>query len=160
MVERLKVENKIDVYDFVINTKDIYHDFYITVNKERLFLKDCSLIKKALAKYQCYGLFNNGLKAILIIVQDKGYRPYVKLLAENSKYTIDFLKWLKWNFSEKDLYFKLKKDNPLSEKIKRTGFISIGNRGNELLFYKKGIKTLYKIIPKDVYLEKTENRLY
>jgi hypothetical protein len=96
----------------------------------------------------------------MIIIRDKGFRPYVKLLAENSKYTIDLLKFLKWNFFEIDLYFKLKKDNPLSSMIIKTGFIKIGDRGRELLFFKKGMKQLYPITPKDNYLEDNTKRLY
>ena len=110
MIERLKVENNIDVYDFLSRINDKYEDTYITKEKERHFLKNnWSLIERILEKQECYGLFKNGLKAIMIIVRDKGFRPYIKLLAENSRYTIDMLKFLKWNFSEKDLYFKLKK---------------------------------------------------
>jgi hypothetical protein len=96
----------------------------------------------------------------MIIVREKGFRPYVKLLSKNSKYTIDMLKFLKWNFSEIDLYFKLKKENPLTSMIIKTGFIKIGDRGRELLFFKKGIKQLYKITPKDNYLKNEEKKLY
>jgi hypothetical protein len=161
MIERLKAKNQSDVYDFLSRVNDRFEDFYLTENKERKFLKNnWSLIEKVLQKQEVYGLFNNGLKAIMIIVRDKGFRPYVKLLAENSKYNIDFLKFLKWNWFERDLYFKLKKENPLSEQIKRTGFIMIGDRGKELLFFKKGMKQLFKITPKDTYLPQEENRLY
>jgi len=161
MIERLRVKNKIDIYDFLSRVSDRYEDFYLTKNKERKFLKNnWSLIKKVLEKQEVYGVFNHGLKAIMILVREKGFRPYVKLLAENSKYTIDLLKYLKWNFAEVDLYFKLKKENPLSEQIKKTGFTMIGDRGRELLFFKKGMKTLYKLTPKDDYLPKQENRLY
>jgi hypothetical protein len=118
------------------------------------------LIKKILKYQEVYGLFQGSLKGILMIYRDKGFRPYVKLLVENSKFTIDLLKFLKWNFSEADLYFKLKRDNPLTEQIKKTGFTMIGDRGKELLFFKKGIKTLYKLTPKDNYLEDEEKRLY
>jgi len=161
MIERLKVENNIDVYDFLSRINDRYEDFYITKEKERHFLKNnWSLIDRILEKQEVYGLNKGGLKGLLIIVRDKGFRPYIKILAENSRYTIDILKFLKWNFSEKDLYFKLKKENPLIEQIKKTGFIMIGDRGRELLFLKKGIKPLYKMTPKDDYLPKQENRLY
>jgi hypothetical protein len=161
MIKKLKIQNKIDVYEFLSRINDRYEDTYITVNKERKFLKkDWSLIEKVLEKQEVYGLFQNGLKAIMIIFKEKGFRPYVKLLAENSKYTIDMLKFLKWNFFEKDLYMKLKKENPLSEQIKKTGFVMIGNRGRELLFYKKGMKQLFEIIPKDDYLIDEENQLY
>jgi len=161
MIKKLKVPNKIDVYEFLSRINDRYEDTYITVNKERKFLKkDWSLIEKVLEKQEVYGLFQNGLKAIMIIFKEKGFRPYVKLLSENSKYTIDMLKFLKWNFFEKDLYMKLKKENPLSEQIKKTGFVMIGNRGRELLFYKRGMKQLFEIIPKDDYLIDEEHRLY
>jgi hypothetical protein len=126
----------------------------------KIFILQKIKIKDVLQKQEVYGLDKNGLKAIMIIVRDKGFRPYVKLLAENSKYTIDMLKYLKWNYFEKDLYMKVKKENPLSEQIKKTGFIMIGDRGRELLFYKKGLKQLYKITPKDDYLVNEEKRLY
>jgi len=119
-----------------------------------------TLIKKVLSNQEVYGLENNGIKAIMIIVRDKGFRPYVKLLAENSKYTIDMLKWFKWTFFEKDMYFKLKKNNPLSTMIKKTGFVKIGDRGLEDLFFKKGLKQLFKITPKDLYLIDEKDRLY
>ena len=161
MIERLNKKNKLDIYDFLSNINDKFEDFYFTENKERKFLKNnWYLIDKILEKQEVYGLFNNGLKGLLIILHEKGYRPYTKLLTENSKYTIDFLKFLKWNFFEKDLYFKLKKDNPLSQMIIKTGFIKIGDRGKELLFFKKGLKQLYPITPKDNYLIKQVNRLY
>jgi len=161
MIQRLKIQNTMDVSDFLSRINDRFEDFYLTENKERKFLKNnLVLIKKVLKRQECYGLFNNGLRATIFIIRDKGFRPYVKLLSENSKYTIDLLKFLKWNFFEKDLYFKLKKENPLTEYIKKTGFIMIGDRGKELLFYKKGMKQLYKITPKDDYLPKEENRLY
>lgn len=161
MIQRLTVENKIDVYDFLSRVEDRHQDFYLTEDKSRKFLKnDWSLITKVLLKQEVYGLENNGIKAIMIIVRDKGFRPYVKLLAENSKYTIDMLKFLKWSYFEKDLYFKLKKNNPLSQIIKNTGFIKIGDRGLEDLFFKKGLKQLFKITPKDLYLVDNENRLY
>lgn len=161
MIQKLNIKNKFDVYDFMSSTNDRYEDTYITQNKERKFLKNNgSLIEKILKTQEVYGIENNGLKAIMIILREKGYRPYIKLLAKNSKYTIDMLKFLKWNFSEIDLYFKLKKENPLSEQIKRAGFVMIGDRGKELLFFKKGIKSLYKITAKDDYLKNEENRLY
>ena len=161
MIQRLKLQNNTDVFEFIQKVNDRYEDFYLTKNKERHFLKNnWSLINKILRKYEVYGLFQNDLKAIMIIVREKNFRPYVKLLAENSKYTIDLLKFLKWNYFEKDLYFKLKKENPLTSMILKTGFIKIGNRGKELLFLKKGLKQLFKIIPKDNYLVDEEHKLY
>jgi hypothetical protein len=44
--------------------------------------------------------------------------------------------------------------------IIKTGFIKIGDRGRELLFFKKGLKQLYPITPKDEYLKNEDKRLY
>jgi hypothetical protein len=161
MIEKLKQKNLEDLIEFFDRVNDIYSDFYITKEKNRLFFKNnWELIEKTLKYQEVYGIYNSELKGLLIIIRDKGYRPYVKLLSENSKYTIDLLKFLKWNFIEVDLYFKLKKGNPLSEQIKRTGFTMVGDRGKELLFFKKRIKSFYKITPKDDYIKDEEHRLY
>ncbi len=161
MIKKLKAKNVFDIIDFLETVDDKYQEIYITLNKERIFLKgNINLIKKILKYQEVYGIFENRLKAIMIIYREKNFRPYVKLLSESSKISIDFLKFLKWNFFEKDLYFKLKKENPLSEQIRRTGFIMVGDRGKELLFFKRGMKQLYKITPKDFYLEDNSKRLY
>jgi len=151
MIERLALKNKLDVYEFLSRTNDKFEDFYLTENRERKFLKgNWSLIEKVLGKQECYGLYYGEMKGILIIFREKGFRPYIKILAENTKYNIDLLKYLKWNFMEIDLYAKFKKENQLSTQVLRTGFIKIGDRGRELLFCKKGIKQIYKVIPKDL----------
>jgi hypothetical protein len=161
MIYRLGIKNKIDLYDFFNRIEDKYEDTYITINKERRFLKkNWYLIEKLLQKQEVYGLFNKGLFGILIVLHEKGFRPYCKILAENSKYTIDLLKYLKWNFMDKELFAKLKINNPLIENLKRCGFVNIGMRGKEILLQKKEIKQLYKITPKDEYLPKQENRNY
>jgi hypothetical protein len=150
-----------DLIEFFNRVIDKYEDTYITKNKERKFLKNnWSLIKEILEKQEVYGLEKNGLKAIMIIVKEKGYRPYLKILAESSKYYYDLMIYLKFNFIDKELFAKLKINNPLVEILKKKGFINIGLRGKEVLLQKKAIKILYKLTPKDDYLPKEENRLY
>jgi hypothetical protein len=159
MIERLNEKKYCEVMDFLSRVNDRNQDFYITANKERKYLKgDWNLIKKVLKYQEVYGLNYDGLKGLLIIVREKGFRPYIKLLTESTKYNIDLLKFLKWNFSEIDLYCKFKRENPLATQILRTGFIRIGDRGKELLFFKKGVKSLYKLIPKDLREDKNDNR--
>jgi len=160
MIKRINYKYAIDVFEFIKRVKDKYEDMYITENKERIFLKDLKIIEKLLRFQEVYVLEEKEIKGILLIYRSKGFRPYVKLLVENSKYTIDLLKFLKWNYFEKDLYAKFKKENPLSTMIIKTGFIKIGDRGRELLFFKKGLKQMYPITPKDEYLIDNEKRLY
>jgi hypothetical protein len=150
MIQKLKLQNQVDVYDFLSQVNDRFQDFYITKEKERYFLKgNWSLIKKVLRKQEVYGIYNNGLKGIMIIVREKGFRTYIKLLTESNKYYYDLMIYLRFNFMDKELFAKLKINNPLAEILKRKGFINIGMRGKEVLLQKKAIKEIYKLTPKD-----------
>lgn len=161
MIEKLTVKNKIDIINLLLEFNDKFEDFYITINKERFFIKNnWSLIKNILKYQECYGYFNNGLKGILIIYRSKGFRPYLKILAIDYKTTTSLLKFFVWNNNELDIFCKLKIDNPITNTIKKFGFFIKGNRGREVLLFKKGFKTLNKLVPKDNYLEDTEHRLY
>jgi hypothetical protein len=161
MIRRLNRKDKNNVFCFLSEVNDTFEDIYITEDKERKFLKrNWSLIEKVLKYQEVYGLFDSTLKGLLIILRGKGFRPYIKILTANTKYLIDLLMFLKWNYSEIDLYFKLKKENPLIKNILKTGFVMVGDRGKENLYFKKGIKILYKITPKDTYLVNEEKRLY
>lgn len=160
MIERLKEKNLSDLIEFFDRVNDKYQDTYITLNKERIFLKGNWLLIKKLLRYQeIYAVYDKEIKGIMIILREKNFRPYVKLLTENRKFTIDLLKFLKWNFLGQQLFFKLKKENPLSQMILKTGFIKIGDRGLELLFEKKAIKEIYKLTPKDDYLPEEKKRI-
>jgi hypothetical protein len=161
MIERLTKKNIIDIITFLLDNKDYCEDFYFTIDKERLFLKNNqSLTKKILEKQECYGYFNNGLKGILIIYKSKGFRPYLKMLAVDYNATSNLMKFFVWNKNEIDIFCKLKINNPIINVIKRFGFFVKANRGKEVLFFKQGFKTLNKLVPKDDYLPKEEKRLY
>jgi hypothetical protein len=150
MIIPLRARHTVDVFEFFNRITDKYFDGYITSDKKRIFLrKNWDLIEKIIKKQEVYGLFNSELKAILIILKDKGFRPYIKILAEDTEYASQLLKFLLWNFSEIELFCKLKKQNPLIEIYKRHGFLSIGDRGSELLLCKKAIKTIREIQSKD-----------
>lgn len=157
MIEKLTTKNKTDILDFVLNTKDIYHDFYITKDKQRLFLTDTKVIEKILKYQTVYGLFSTNLQGILVIYREKGYRPYIKILSKNKHVDKDLIRFLLWNLSDKDLYMKLKKSNPLTSylqlKNKNTGrlffgFEFSGDRGEEILLYRKG-QSIRKMESKD-----------
>lgn len=160
MIERLTKKNLLDVYEFVQRVKDRYQDFYITQENQRLFLTDFKIIKKLLNKQEVYSVYDKGVKGLMIIYKEKGYRPYIKLLTENRSAESSLIKYLMMNFSEYDLYIKIKKENPLAKYIKYFGFVQQGDRGLEILLYRKGIKILHKMVPKDLLLEDTEDRLY
>lgn len=149
MIKRLNKKNLIDVYDFLLTIIDKEKDFYITINKERIFLKDSlKLIEKILKYHEVYGKFDSSLKAIYIIYREKGFRPYLKILAEKKLDYIDLIRFLKWQASEIELFCKLKKENSIIEYLHKAGFFKIGDRGKEILLIKKPFK-INKLISKD-----------
>lgn len=149
MIQRLNLSNLVDVKEFIKNTKDYYSELYITYKKERLFLNNEYILEKILKHQEIYGVFEKELTGILLIYREKSYRPYVKILAKDRDSQSKLIKFLMWNFSEKDLYLKLKKENPLSKYIQKFGFIFLGDRGQEILLYRKGIKKINIFKPKD-----------
>lgn len=149
-----------DVYEFVQRVKDRFQDFYITHDNQRLFLTDFKAIKKLLEKQEVYSVYDKGVKGLMIIYKEKGFRPYIKLLTETRRAESSLIKYLMMNFSEQDLYIKVKKENPLAKYIKYFGFIQTGDRGLEILLFRKGIRILHKMLPKDLLLNDDEERLY
>lgn len=140
MITRINYKKSIDVYETINRIKDVYQDFYVTINKARVFLNNWHIIKKILNTQEVYALSTEDIKGLLILYREKGFRPYVKILAEDSDSQRDLIKFLIWNFSNEDLFIKLKKNNPLSRIIQRYGFIFQGDRGQEILLFRKGEK--------------------
>ena len=160
MIERLTKKNLMDVFEFVQRVKDKFQDFYITHDNQRLFLTDFKSIKKLLDKQEVYSVYDKGVKGLMIVYKEKGFRPYIKLLTENRSAESALIKYLMMNYSEQDLYIKVKKENPLAKYIRYFGFIQTGDRGIEALLFRKGIKILHKMLPKDLLMEDDSERLY
>ena len=137
MIRRLNYKDTIGVYDFIRSNKDKYEDFYITINKSRVFLKDLKLIKKILSYQEVFAIEEKGdIVAILLIYRERGFRPYVKVLANKNKYVYDLLKFLNWNFNS-ELFIKAKKYNPIINIAQGFFFNFIGGRGQEILLVKQ-----------------------
>ena len=136
MIRPLNLKDKISVYEFVIRTKDVYSDFYITLNKQRTFLTDLKLIEKLLKYQDVVALEESGeIKALLLIYKEKGFRPYIKILAEKTDYVYDLMKYINWNYNC-ELFIKAKKVNPISKISQKFFFNFIGDRGSEILLAK------------------------
>jgi len=149
MIIRLEHSKNIDFLEFIKQVPDNFQDFYITKNKTRIFLTDLKLITKILNSQEVYALYEGEIKGILILFKEKGFRPYVKLLAENYESQSSLIKYLIWNFSTQDLFFKLKKTNPLTKHVQKYGWVFSGDRGQEILLFRKGIKSISKLGEKD-----------
>jgi len=145
MIRRLKIKDSINFYEFCLRCQDKYEDWYITQNKERKFISgDLKLIEKLLRYQEIYAEEEKEIKGILIILHEKGFRPYLKILAKDSKTEWDLLKFLTWNNFD-EIYAKLKLTNPLARTLQKQnritkrltfGFIAKGFRGKEILLYR------------------------
>jgi hypothetical protein len=139
MILRLSEKDFLDVLLFSQAGYDRYKDFYITSERERNFLQDEKSVRSLLKKQACYGITEKDLKGMLIIYKEKGFRPYIKILAQNIKIENDLLKFLFWNYGHEDLYMKIKKENSLCRILPKRGFVFQVNRGQEILFFRKGV---------------------
>jgi hypothetical protein len=151
VIYRINYKSALSVIEFINRVKDFYKDMYITKNKERIFLTDLNLIEKVLDTQEVYVSEDKEINGILLIYKEKGYRPYVKILAINKDSTRNLIKFLVWNFSEKDLFIKVKKENPILKIAQDYGFVFSGDRGSEILLFRKGVikKNNYKLGEKD-----------
>jgi len=141
MIKRLNQKNICDIVEFVKKDYDKFEDFYITSDRKRLFLNDSRLVKKLLKKQEIYGIYDKELEGLLMIYREKTYRPYIKILSINKDVAKKLIAFLMFNFAEQDLYCKFKKQNPLTVIIQKYGFIFQGDRGQEILLFRKGIKS-------------------
>jgi hypothetical protein len=64
MIQRLKERNALDIYEFINRVKDIYQDFYVTIDKQRKFLNNIDIIGKLLKYQEIYGLYTDKLQGI------------------------------------------------------------------------------------------------
>lgn len=156
MIIRLNYKYTLDVLDFIATVPDRYEEFFITKDKQRLFLKNKKIILNILKHQEVYGLFEGQLKGLMMILREKNYRPYVKFLSINNAYNRDLLKYFLWNFMGSEIFCKLKKRNPLVEILKKKVFIQIGDRGQEVLLLKKAIKDIRPFVGKDEYINYEE----
>lgn len=143
MIIRLNNKHNIDVLELIYKIGDKYKDFYITVNKERKYNFTFSDVNYLLNRYNCYGLFDNELKGILIIYKEKGFRSYLKILADNNVIVDKLIKYLMWHNKE-ELFVKLKKLNPIVNVLRKYRFSFLGDRGSEVLLNYKPEKVIKK----------------
>lgn len=144
MIYRLNYKNKIDMYEFCLRYQDKYEDWYITKDKSRLMINNLFLIDRILKTQEVYAIEDKEIDGILLIYRTKNYRPYLKILAKDSKTEWNLLRFLTWNYFD-EIYAKLKTSNPLVRTLQKQnkvtkklifGFVSKGLRGKEVLLYR------------------------
>jgi len=144
MIKRLNHKDTLNFYEFIKRIGDKFEDFYLTENKTRIMIDDLKVANKLLRYQEVYAIQEKEIKGILLILREKGYRTYIKILAENSKYAQDLFKYINWNFNG-ELFLKIKKLNPITRivqllnirKFPKYGFEFLGSRGLENLYIRK-----------------------
>jgi hypothetical protein len=148
MIRRLNQKDAVSVLDFVNTYNDFFQEMFITISKERVFLKgNLKLIEKLLKYQEIHAIEKSGIEGIVLIYREKGYRPYIKILCK-SQYNKDIIKYLKWNIKS-EVFIKIKVKNSLLKELVDTviidklpkyfpkiGFSIIGLRGTEILIKK------------------------
>jgi hypothetical protein len=92
---------------------DTYSDFYITKNNLRLMIKDnFDVLLDCLKKGDKIAFDDSGM-TVITGYSDKSPRKYLKILVKDIKHVAPLLKILFWNVKEREVYIKLKNNNPL-----------------------------------------------
>lgn len=115
---------------------DSYRDFYITRNNLRLFIREnTDLLYNILKQGDKIAYGNEGV-ALVTGFSDNSSRKYVKILSKDEESANRLLKIL-LSHIKCDLWIKVKKDNPLKKVLENNNFKYFGNRGREVLLYRK-----------------------
>src|SRR3989304_1449703 len=124
-----KQQIKYILYDIV----DLYGDFYSTRENIRISLRDNA--------DELFDYLKKGSKIVYeldketglaLILKEKGFRTYIKILTKDEKTTSNLLKMINWNIKE-NIFVKLHKNNNLIKIFQRNGYSFQGNRGSEVL---------------------------
>jgi hypothetical protein len=135
--ETLSKKHKLKVWSLIQTLNDFYSDFYLTKNNLRLHIKEnFNVLIKNLKNGDKIIFCDEGI-GLVVGWADKNKRKYVKLLAKNTHYADKLLKVILWNFSNVDLFVKLKWKNPMRKVFYDNGFNFFGGRGSEVLLIRK-----------------------
>lgn len=137
MVYKLKGKDINKVLGFLSENEDYYEEWYVTINNQRVFLKDPRVLTKylkqvkrgevILGNYDESGFIYTWGKA------EKNQRAYIKVMAKDYAVACQMLENFLCNYKGINLYTKIKKNNPLKSVFLFFGFTFKGGRGKEIL---------------------------
>jgi len=144
MVYKLKCKDINKVLGFLSEAKDLYEEWYITINNKRVFLRDPKVLNKyfnkikfgevILTNYEETGFIYTWGKA------EKSQRVYLKIMATDPKVASQMIQVFNEKFNKINLYTKIKKDNPMKSVFISNGFVFKGGRGKEILLAREVIR--------------------
>lgn len=136
---QLSKNEKSIIKSITIECSDIFGDCYMTKNNLRLFIKEnLDIVYESLKKGNKIVYEENQGFILITGYADNFSRKYIKILTKDEDTTNRLVKILHWNIKE-DLWVKIKKNNPVKRILERNGFRFAGDRGKELLMYRKFI---------------------
>jgi hypothetical protein len=135
--EGLDKQEKRFVENVLYNVVDLYGDFYSTSQNIRISLRDNpDELFKYIKKGSQLVYEPDNENGIALVLKEKGFRTYVKILCKDEDLAGSLLKIMNWNV-KCDLYAKIKKNNPLLKVFQRNQYQFLGNRGQEVLLMRK-----------------------
>lgn len=137
---QLSKKQKSMVSSLLEELTDTYSDFYLTKNNLRLYIKENSELMFESLKNGDRIAFDEE-KGIIFIHgwSDNANRHYIKILSNNLQNADKLLKVMLWTLGNTDLFAKIKKNNPIKSILEKNGWEFRGDRGKEVLLYRKGI---------------------
>jgi hypothetical protein len=167
MIKLLNQSDWINVKVLLIDNGDIF----ITKNNTRIYLsQDANALKYLLKTQTVFGLYEEGLQGIMVILKEKNYRTFLKVCANNRKTLNALLKYFLWNHCSTEIYVKVHKNSQFNSIISQSikgeksffGFKFLGYREKpyqEVLWHRpKTEKPEVRIKEEDLILELKEQR--
>jgi len=132
----LSESDREEVLNVLNRIPDIYGDFYITKNNLRLFIREnLTTFLKEVAKGDLIVWSDEGI-AVVVGIADRGNRNYVKIIASNGFAANDLYKSIEKEYRGKELWSKIKRNNPFLKTLEYNGWTFSHGRGKEVLMHK------------------------
>lgn len=152
MLRKLNNKDFVSFYEFCLTNKDIFSDFYINREDQRIYLNNENILKYTFNhclkhKDQAFICEDRSIiNGILLIIQEKD-KKFIKISATSKDYISDLLTYFTWN-CYKEAFIRIKKKNPIVNLLNTKHFAY--NPEKEFGFQFSGVKNeeiIFKYIP-------------
>lgn len=144
MIYKLKCRDINKVLGFLSEEQDCFDEWYITINNQRVFLKDPKVLNKYVRKIKkgevILGNYNSTGFIYTWGMSEIPCRVYIKLMASEEGLACQMIQNFLDKYGNYNLYTKIKKDNPIKSVFTYYGFRFKGGRGKEILLAREAVK--------------------
>lgn len=141
MIQKYNKKHLIETIEFLKKYNN--SDLYITENNQRIFINNIDSLKRIEKKSSEFYVCEDDkgtISGLLILWKSLGNnieRYFVKIASKDEKTAKNLITMLLWNFDNKTLFTKIKKDSEYLPVFQSKGFFFIGDRGREILLKRK-----------------------